>query len=195
MKPTIEAVKQFPVEVRQISKSEGGGWVAEIPALGRYAFTGWGNTPTEAFDVLYQVAESVIRDYQTEAIELPELEQEIEYSGRFVLRTPKSLHSRLTEEAKTQGVSLNQYILTILSDRLRSERSYRLLEEIHKAVHRDSATKHLDSLNRSLGHAESHWSLSDTMRWRTSNLSYFLETNAETFSTLPILPITEKAKT
>lgn len=33
------------------------------------------------------------------------------YSGRFNIRIPKSLHERLTYEAKCEGVSLNQYAL------------------------------------------------------------------------------------
>lgn len=32
-----------------------------------------------------------------------------EYSGRFVLRIPRSLHRTLAESAKREGVSLNQY--------------------------------------------------------------------------------------
>lgn len=38
-----------------------------------------------------------------------------EYSGKFMLRIPKSLHKFLTESAKNEGVSLNQYALYKLS--------------------------------------------------------------------------------
>ena len=37
------------------------------------------------------------------------------YSGRMLLRMPKSLHKRLAEEARGEGVSLNQYALYKLS--------------------------------------------------------------------------------
>ena len=37
------------------------------------------------------------------------------YSGRFLLRIPKSLHYKLSVEAKEEGVSLNQYALYKLS--------------------------------------------------------------------------------
>ncbi len=37
------------------------------------------------------------------------------YSGKFVLRLPKSLHARLAVEATREGVSLNQYALYKLS--------------------------------------------------------------------------------
>jgi len=44
-----------------------------------------------------------------EPIPLPEEEED--YSGKFNLRIPKSLHYSLALRAKEQGVSLNQYIL------------------------------------------------------------------------------------
>jgi antitoxin HicB len=38
-----------------------------------------------------------------------------EYSGKFNLRLPKSLHRELAESAKAEGVSLNQYVTMLLS--------------------------------------------------------------------------------
>ncbi|HLO84747.1 MAG TPA: type II toxin-antitoxin system HicB family antitoxin [Nostocaceae cyanobacterium] len=37
------------------------------------------------------------------------------YSGKLMLRMPKSLHRRLAETAEREGVSLNQYIVSLLS--------------------------------------------------------------------------------
>lgn len=37
------------------------------------------------------------------------------YSGKFVLRLPKSLHAKLAIQAEEEGVSLNQYALYKLS--------------------------------------------------------------------------------
>ena len=37
------------------------------------------------------------------------------YSGQFKLRIPKSLHKKLSEKAKEEGVSLNQYCVYLLS--------------------------------------------------------------------------------
>ena len=37
------------------------------------------------------------------------------YSGKFVVRIPKSLHYKLSIEAQEEGVSLNQYALYKLS--------------------------------------------------------------------------------
>ena len=40
---------------------------------------------------------------------------EDQFSGRFVARVPRSLHRDLVEAAKREGVSLNQWVLTLLS--------------------------------------------------------------------------------
>lgn len=37
------------------------------------------------------------------------------YSGKLVLRMPKSLHRRLAKKADREKVSLNQYIVSVLS--------------------------------------------------------------------------------
>lgn len=38
-------------------------------------------------------------------------------SGRFTVRVPKTLHRELVQEAEEEGVSLNQYMLYVLSKR------------------------------------------------------------------------------
>lgn len=40
------------------------------------------------------------------------------YSGKFLLRVPKSLHRRLVERARLEGVSLNQLAQSILAEAL-----------------------------------------------------------------------------
>lgn len=49
-------------------------------------------------------------------ISLDDLKRDLEdYSGRLVLRIPRSLHKALKEAAKIEGVSLNQYMIYKLS--------------------------------------------------------------------------------
>jgi hypothetical protein len=51
-----------------------------------------------------------------EGWELPEEVFDLsEYSGKFTIRMPKSLHRRLVLMAYLEGVSLNQYVLYLLS--------------------------------------------------------------------------------
>ena len=46
--------------------------------------------------------------------------QRREYSGKFNVRVPKSLHASLASEAEAEGVSLNQLIVTKLALHLQS---------------------------------------------------------------------------
>ncbi len=49
-------------------------------------------------------------------VSLEEFKRELEdYSGKLVLRIPRSLHKSLKEAAKVEGVSLNQYMIYKLS--------------------------------------------------------------------------------
>jgi hypothetical protein len=45
----------------------------------------------------------------------PRIYIDSEYSGKFTLRTPKTLHRQLVEEAEREGVSLNQFILSLIA--------------------------------------------------------------------------------
>ena len=50
------------------------------------------------------------------AVSLEDFKKSLEeYSGKLVLRIPRSLHKSLKESAEAEGVSLNQYMLYKLS--------------------------------------------------------------------------------
>lgn len=78
-----------------------------------------GATRAEALAMI----DDAMRAWLTVAIEdgldipLPEAMQAGRYSGKFPLRLPKSLHRKLAETAEKDGVSLNQYLVTLLSER------------------------------------------------------------------------------
>lgn len=44
-------------------------------------------------------------------VPLEEVKSAYEFSGKLNIRIPKSLHCQLSQEAKQNGVSLNQYII------------------------------------------------------------------------------------
>ena len=46
---------------------------------------------------------------------IPEPDQDPRYSGRLHVRMPKSLHERLVSQAKREGTSLNQWVVTLLA--------------------------------------------------------------------------------
>ena len=48
--------------------------------------------------------------------ELPELRHEPTYSGKFVFRLPRSLHRHASETATEEGVSLNTYLVQLVTE-------------------------------------------------------------------------------
>jgi predicted RNase H-like HicB family nuclease len=50
-----------------------------------------------------------------QGLDIPPPSYPAEYSGRFVLRLPRSLHRTLAEAAAREGVSLNQYAVVLLA--------------------------------------------------------------------------------
>ena len=74
-----------------------------------------GDTYIEAFTNIREAMEGWIETKFKNGFTVPDPIDESQYSGKFVLRVPKSLHARLVMEAEKEGVSLNQYALYRLS--------------------------------------------------------------------------------
>ena len=74
-----------------------------------------GDTFDEAYENLREAMEGYIETKLANGFDVPRPQTAEAFSGRFVVRIPKSLHQRLTIEAEREGVSLNQYALYKLS--------------------------------------------------------------------------------
>ena len=61
-----------------------------------------------------------------------------EYSGKFNLRIPKSLHRKLAESAAADGVSLNQYVTMLLS---RGDAQERIDARLEALIQQDTDVK------------------------------------------------------
>lgn len=59
--------------------------------------------------------EMAISVYQEEGREIPPEDGKIKTSGKIALRVPKSLHRKIIFQAKSEGVSMNQYIMSKLA--------------------------------------------------------------------------------
>jgi len=80
-----------------------------------------GATVDEAYQNIREAMEGYLEVKLEHGDPIPEpVPDDKEYSGKFNLRLPKSLHKKLSELAEAEGVSLNQYILYKLSDSLPS---------------------------------------------------------------------------
>lgn len=108
---------KYPIEIKELASDEGGGYVAIISQLGRDTFVGDGDTVQEAIDDLIDTKKMWFETYLKEGKIIPEPvdEDKVEFSGRFVVRVPKKLHALLASNAKKEGISLNQYVVTLLS--------------------------------------------------------------------------------
>ena len=68
--------------------------------------------------------------YAQAELEIPLPSYPEEYSGKFNLRLPRSLHRSLAEAAEREGVSLNQYVVSLLARGDVQARLERRLEEL-----------------------------------------------------------------
>lgn len=70
-----------------------------------------GETLEELYESLNEAMEGYLETKLEYGLPIPVPEHVEDYSGKFVVRLPKSLHQRLAIEAKNEGVSLNQLAL------------------------------------------------------------------------------------
>ncbi len=75
-----------------------------------------GDTASEALAQLEDVAESWLQSTLARGQEVPEPMEDAGYSGKFVLRLPKSLHKKAAYVARRENVSLNQLVVTCLAE-------------------------------------------------------------------------------
>lgn len=107
--------RRYPVVLTSLTSEEGGGWFAEIKELPGCAADG--ETPQEAIES----NEESKRLWISTALEHgrrippPETDEQGEYSGRLTLRMPKTMHRKVAELARREGISLNQFLLAAIA--------------------------------------------------------------------------------
>jgi antitoxin HicB len=116
MAKTLEDYLSLPYEI-EVKRNEDGTYFAKVKQLP--------GCMTEA-DTFAEV-EEMIRDAMAawievaleEGVPIPEPRSLGEFSGRFVLRLPKSLHRDVACQAEEEGVSINQWIVTAVARAIR----------------------------------------------------------------------------
>jgi len=125
----------YDIKIREVPKEEGGGYLACIPLLGENRCEGYGKTRLEALEDLDGVKTHLFNDYLSRGLEILEPQKdEDQFSGKFLLRIPKILHSQLSHAAKENEVSLNSYISYLLSTNHASERLTQQFDYICGAI-------------------------------------------------------------
>lgn len=77
-----------------------------------------GNSPAEAYANLEEAARGWIEAALEQKLEIPEAPSPQRANGRVLVRLPRTLHQRLSMLAERDGVSLNQYIVAGLAERV-----------------------------------------------------------------------------
>ena len=89
--------------------------ILEFPNLSAF-----GETYEEAISDAQEVLEMALASLESDGIPAPQPNKcpslFRQYSGQIRLRIPKSLHGKLTENAENEGVSLNTYMVSLLSE-------------------------------------------------------------------------------
>jgi len=104
--------------VRPLTQEEGGGYLVEFPDLPGCMSDG--ETVAEALANAAEAQATWLAAMQEAGrpIPMPGADLAEGYSGKWVLRTPRSLHRSLAERAKREGVSLNMLAVALLAEGL-----------------------------------------------------------------------------
>lgn len=90
-----------------------GGYFIEIEDLpGCYS---QGETVEEALEMIEESRRLWLESAYEDGLDIPLPSDRERYSGKFFIRAPKSLHRKLDQMAKREGVSLNQYLVATLA--------------------------------------------------------------------------------
>lgn len=106
---TVDEYLRLPytIEVFRDNDEDNPGWVARVRELPGCITQG------DTFQELGGMIDDAMRGWMETAIAdgqaIPEPRPEESYSGKFIIRVPKSLHRELVETAGREGVSLNMF--------------------------------------------------------------------------------------
>ena len=110
---TIEHYLKLPYRLEIVPDPDEGGFVARYPDLPGCLTAG--ETMAEALENAEDAKRAWIKAALEEGLEIAEPDSLEDYSGQFKLRIPRSLHRALSEHARAEGTSMNQYCLYLLS--------------------------------------------------------------------------------
>ena len=99
----------YPLEIRQLSAEEGGGFLISYPDFSDCLSDG--ETVEEALTNGKDALKATIAELKAKELSIPAPNSGGVASAKYVARVPKTVHARLTTRAKVEGVSLNTLVL------------------------------------------------------------------------------------
>lgn len=116
MNKNLDYYMQLPYKVDIIPEPDNSGYTAIIPTLPGCM------TSADTIEELWEMLEEAkglwfeVALDDNDYIPEPSPSEEEEYSGKFVIRIPKSLHRQLAIRAEREETSLNQLVVMVLAD-------------------------------------------------------------------------------
>jgi predicted RNase H-like HicB family nuclease len=99
----------------------------------------FGESPEEALSEAKIALELFITSLQATGDSLPKPTECFDYSGQIRFRMPKTLHSSLAHQAEKECVSLNTWLITLLSERNATtklvDKVCSRIDNVEKAIH------------------------------------------------------------
>ena len=109
-------VPDYPFTIRQLTDDEGGGFLIEFPDLPGCMSDG--DTIEEAMKNGRDAMSCWLSAAKASGKSIPTPGALEAQSGKWVQRVPKSVHYRLIEQARREGVSLNTLVVSMISESL-----------------------------------------------------------------------------
>ena len=110
---TVNEYMKLPYRMEIVPDTDEGGFVVSFPELPGCLSSG------QTIEEAVKNAEDAKKEWFTAALEegytINEPQELEKYSGQFKLRIPKSLHKQIAQQAKNEGISMNQYCVYLLS--------------------------------------------------------------------------------
>jgi antitoxin HicB len=109
-------IPEYPFTIRHLSEEDGGGYLIEFPDLPGCMSDG------ETIEEAMKNGREAIRAWLLAAKDLgrqiPKPGDLEKQSGKWVQRVPKSIHLRLVQRSKEEGVSLNTLVVSLIAEGL-----------------------------------------------------------------------------
>ncbi|WP_240967920.1 type II toxin-antitoxin system HicB family antitoxin [Paenibacillus aquistagni] len=103
----------YTIQIRPVKDESGKYYYASVAELD--GCQSHGDTVQEAYAMIQEAMAGYIEVKLEHGDIIPEPAVTDDFSGKFNVRIPKTLHRQLAENAEREGVSLNQYVLYKLS--------------------------------------------------------------------------------
>ena len=127
----VEKYMKLPYTIELIPEEDGTYFVKvkELPGC-----MSAGDTVEEAIGMIHDAMRGWLEVAIEDGLEIPLPDVMKKYSGKFLVRVPKHLHKNLADQAKKEGVSLNQFVVSLLSEKITIAKLLERIDKLEKKI-------------------------------------------------------------